>query len=62
MNATEKIVLENIVKNLRDSRRSNWIGSSDIYEWANYANKMSNTISNSVEIIEGLLTLPTENE
>jgi len=62
MNATEKIVFEKIVKSLKESQLTSWDSSSDRSDWVELAKRMSHSIDNSVNIIEGLLTLPTENE
>lgn len=60
MNATEKIVFSNIVKNLKESIEISWEKSGDINEWATYATKMYTATKNSINIIEGLLEAPTE--
>jgi hypothetical protein len=59
MTETEKVILSKISKSLKNSAISTWT-SGDLDQWADYAKEMKNTIKNSTDIIDGLLSFPPE--
>lgn len=59
MNATEKLILEGIVKSLKESTTASW-DTGDVYKWKDFACKMRTTIQNSTNIINQLLKVPDD--
>lgn len=58
MNATEKVVLENLANILEKSTYKDW-ERGDIYDWSDHAKDMEVTINNSVGVMRALLSTPS---
>ena len=59
MNATEKIILKQIIENLEISTKTKWT-SGYLDDWTEYAKKMHHAIRNNNNILKSLLTTPDE--
>lgn len=59
MNPTEKIVLKQLSQTLHNSTATKW-NTGYLDDWTAHARKMHHAIDASVSVIDGLLSLPTE--
>ena len=63
MTQTEKLIVKNLIKSLKDSTDAGW-NSGDIHDWSDWAGKMRNVILTSTGVLDALVSdeNPTQKE